>query len=71
MFQAEELTREKGCKQERSAHPAAERQYDAVTQQARAAFERTKCDAASNRSAVLLWEECFGRFDTFVDCCQP
>ena len=35
MIQAKELAREKDCKQERSAHSAAERQYDAITQQAR------------------------------------
>lgn len=65
MFQAKELAREKGCKKERSADPAAERQYDAGIQQARTATERTKCHAASNRRAVLIWE-CSGRFDVFV-----
>jgi hypothetical protein len=65
MFQAKELAREKGCKKERSADPAAERQYDAVIQQARRAPERTRCHAASNRRAVLIWE-CSGRFDVFV-----
>src|SRR6267154_5941164 len=70
MFQAEELAREKGCKKERSAHPAAERQYDAVIQQARTARERTKCHAASNRSAVLIWE-CSGRLDVCVDGREP
>jgi hypothetical protein len=33
MFQAKELAREKDCKQERSEHSAAERQYHAVTKQ--------------------------------------
>jgi len=55
MLQAKELAREKGCKKERSADPAAERQYDAVIQQARTARERTKCYAASNHRAVLIW----------------
>jgi hypothetical protein len=40
MSQPKELARKKGRKQERSAHPAAERQYDAVIQQARTARER-------------------------------
>jgi hypothetical protein len=70
MFQAKELAREKGCKKERSADPAAERQYDAGIQQARTATERTKCHAASNRRAVLIWE-CSGRFDVFVDGREP
>src|SRR6266852_6992104 len=70
MLQAKELAREKGCKKERSADPAAERQYDAVIQQARTARERTKCHAASNRSVVLIWE-CSGRFDVCVDGREP
>src|SRR5258706_8128866 len=70
MFQAKELAREKGCKKERSADPAAERQYDAVIQQARTARERTKCHAASNRRAVLIWE-CSGRVDACVDGREP
>src|SRR5258705_5711224 len=70
MFQAKELAREKGCKKERRADPAAERQYDAVIQQARTACERTKCHAASNRRAVLIWESS-GRFDVCVYCREP
>ena len=70
MLQAKELAREKGCKQERSAHPAAERQYDAVIQQARTARELTKSHAASNRSALLI-RECSGRFDVYVDSREP
>src|SRR5712664_375629 len=70
MMQPKELTCKKYRKQQRRAHSAAQRQYDAVTQQACAARERTKSDAASNRSAVLIWE-CSGRFDAFADGREP
>src|SRR5882757_2331452 len=70
MMQTEELACKKYRKQQRRAHTAAQRQYDAVTEQACAARERTKCHAACNRSAVLSWE-CSGRFDLRVDGRKP
>ena len=46
MFQAKELAREEGCKQERSEYPAAKRQYDAIIKQV--------CTALERASALLL-----------------
>ena len=70
MMETDELSSKKYRKQKRRADAAAQRQYDAVIQQACAARERTKCHAACSRGTVLIWE-CSGRSDAFVDGGEP